>query len=469
MHLGALRTALFNYLYARKHGGYFALRIEDTDQKRLVDGSIEQILRTLNWTNMNHDDYKVQSERSSLYLEHANFLLEHNHAYKCYCTSERLSFLRGGQSAKYDRRCLSLTPEEIQELEDSKASFTIRMKIPPGKSEAPKEVTPGKKFGFTKFEDVVFGKIEIDNDTIDDQIIVKSDGLPTYHLANVVDDHDMNVTHVIRGMEWIPSTPKHVILYNMFGWKPPQFSHLPLLTTIDNQKLSKRHGHASVDWYREQGFLPSALINFVALLGWNPGTDKEVFLDFNELVSSFDIDRVGRGNSVVDLKKLEWLNAQHIRGMIDADIDGCMKTFRDLMCEKIGTEYDLLNNDEYLKKVLTTVKDRMKHLDDFKNFDYFFKPINFDSDGAKLFYENVISKISNKSEILSSLSKELTACDVWTHENIGAAINQCKTNGLNYKQCIQILRYYTSGSSVGASINHMLEALGKKKVIERLQ
>ncbi|EFC50613.1 predicted protein, partial [Naegleria gruberi] len=360
MHLGALRTSLFNYLFARKNGGKFHLRIEDTDQKRLVPGSVEQIQNTLKWASLNYDpitlqdgtviDHAVQSQRNEIYQYYVQQLLDNGYAYKCYCTEERLEEVRSVRGpSKYDRHCLYLSEEE----KPKEASYTIRMKIP-------------DNIQYTVFEDKVYGKIKIENKIVDDQVLMKSDGTPTYHLANVIDDHLMKVSHIIRGQEWISSTPKHCILYDMFGWERPTFSHLPLLCNEDGSKLSKRQGHASVDYYVNMGYLPEALTNFVALLGWHPGTNDEIFT-LEELVKNFDLEKINKGNCKVDLLKLEWINSQHIRTKIEKDMDQFLEILRPHLQQKS------IKEDEYLRKIVYIGRERIKRVPDFVDFfDYFF-------------------------------------------------------------------------------------------------
>jgi glutamyl-tRNA synthetase len=467
MHLGALRTALFNYLFAKQKGGDFALRIEDTDRKRLVPGSVDQILRTLEWTNIQKDDFAVQSERNELYHTHVNELIAKGHAYKCYCTEERLTQMReapGHGNAKYDRHCLThLTDQDKEKLELEKTPYVIRMKVFDSPESKKSKLKTSAK---TRIEDGVFGTIDVSHDEIDDQVLMKSDGTPTYHLANVVDDHDMGITHVIRGAEWIPSTAKHIMLYDMFGWKPPKFSHLPLLCMADGQKLSKRHGHASVDWYKEKGFLPMAVVNFVALLGWNPGNDQEVFLKMEDLISCFSIDRVGRGNSVVDIKRLEWINAQHIRALVDTNIEKAIELVMPDLKTILSAEQ--LADIEYIKKVLVTARDRMKHMSDLAhNFDYFFLDVNFESNRAQEFYKSKIVSIKERKQMMTELRESLETVE-WNQEAIGVAVNRVRDdNKRAYQQLIQLLRYYLTGSNVGAAINNTLETLGREVSMKR--
>lgn len=303
LHIGSLRTALFNYLFAKHNKGSFFLRIEDTDQARFVEGATEQIISSLKAYGIAPDNLEhlvFQSSRLNIYKEHADKLVAAGNAYECFCTPDRLEKLRAGQlearqSPKYDRFCLHLSDEEKQKFRDNGVVPVIRLKIPEGK---------------TFFKDLIFGEIKVENETLDDQVLLKSDGFPTYHLANVVDDHETKASHVIRGEEWIPSTPKHIILYKMFGWDPPQFAHLPLIVKPDHKKLSKRDQAADAQLYLKH-FETEAILNHIALLGWNPKTEQEIFT-LPELAENFSPEKVNRAPAVFDEQKLQWVNKQWI-------------------------------------------------------------------------------------------------------------------------------------------------------------
>ncbi|GJQ21423.1 MAG: hypothetical protein HBSIN02_17780 [Bacteroidia bacterium] len=277
LHVGGLRTALYNYLFARRNNGTFVLRIEDTDQSRKVEGAVENLIETLRWAGIEYDEGPgregdcgpyTQSQRLAIYEEHARKLIDTGHAYYCFCSPERLEQVRQKQIAMklppaYDRHCRDLPIDAVRRRREAGEATVIRMKVPVG--------------GETTFEDLIRGTVTIAHKVLDDQVIVKSDGFPTYHLAVVVDDHLMNISHVIRGEEWLPSTPKHIMLYQYFGWEVPRFAHLPLLLNPDKTKLSKRQGDVAVEDYRKKGYLKEAIINFVAFLGWNPGDEREIF------------------------------------------------------------------------------------------------------------------------------------------------------------------------------------------------
>lgn len=313
-HIGTAYMALFDYACARKTQGQFILRIEDTDQARYNPDSEHRIYAALHWLGLAWDEgpdiggphapYR-QSERLPLYQEHAHFLLAHGHAYRCFCTPARLEQMRKEQEAqrlppRYDRHCLRLSAEEVRDRVAAGESHVVRLKMPDG--------------GETSFDDLVRGTISFQNDLQDDTVLLKSDGFPTYHLAVVVDDHTMGITHVVRGEEWISSTPKHVVLYRAFGWDLPAFVHMPLMRNADKNKtkISKRKNHTSLDWYRDQGFLPAAMINYLALQGWSMPDGRETF-SLDQFLAAFTWDRVVAGGPVFDLKRLDDLNGQYIR------------------------------------------------------------------------------------------------------------------------------------------------------------
>ncbi len=321
MHIGTLRTALFDYFLARQSNGKFIIRIEDTDQCRLVPGAVENLLEMFEAVSISHDEGPflqndgtmiergefgpyVQSDRLGIYKKYADELVAKGMAYACFCTSERLEEMRKAQMAvkqttKYDRKCLALTAAEAQRRIDSGESYVIRIKIPEGK---------------TEFDDAIRGHVVFDHREVDDCIIMKSDGFPTYYLAATVDDQLMQITHVLRGEEWVSSTPKSIILFKMFGWPVPVFAHLPLLLGPDKKKLSKRTGDTAVEEYLKHGYLAEALVNFVATLGFNPSGDREIFT-IDELITSFDLNKVHSAGAILNMEKLDWMNKQYLMAM----------------------------------------------------------------------------------------------------------------------------------------------------------
>ncbi|MBW2734214.1 MAG: glutamate--tRNA ligase [Deltaproteobacteria bacterium] len=354
-HVGTAYVALFNYAFARRHGGKFILRIEDTDRARSTTASEEAIIRALRWLGLDWDEgpdkggphgpYR-QSERGTIYREHAEMLIERGHAYRCFCTPERLAELRGEQQkAKaskmgYDGKCRSLSPEEADERGRGGESFTVRLKMP--------------QEGETVLLDGLRGEIRIPNEQSDDQVLLKSDGMPTYHLANVVDDHLMGISHVIRAEEWISSAPKHLRLYEAFGWEPATFLHLPLLRNNDKNKskISKRRNPVSLDYYRDTGIIPEAMVNFLALMGWSYGEDQEKF-SLEQMVERFDLKEgsVSLSGPVFDLDKLSWLNGLYMRELSDEGLVDALMGWR--------------VNRDYLLRLAPLVRDRIQRFDEF--------------------------------------------------------------------------------------------------------
>ncbi len=314
LHIGGARTALFNWLLARNKKGVFVLRIEDTDQQRYVEGAMETIFRNLRWAGINWDEGAgiggeygpyVQSERKDIYKTYAEELVEKGKAYYCFCSKERLEEMRKGQEARheasrYDRHCRDLTDEEVEKKLSDNLPYVIRQKMPDD--------------GQVSFDDLVFGKITVNVNELEDQILMKSDGLPTYNFANVVDDHLMEITHILRGTEFLPSTPKFNLLYDAFGWEKPTYVHLPGITDSEHRKLSKRQGDVAVDDFIAKGYTKEAIVNYVALLGWNPGTEKEIF-SMDELIKEFSVEKIHKNPAIFDYKKLNWLNGQYLRKM----------------------------------------------------------------------------------------------------------------------------------------------------------
>ncbi|OGE73868.1 MAG: glutamate--tRNA ligase [Candidatus Doudnabacteria bacterium RIFCSPLOWO2_02_FULL_42_9] len=367
LHVGGLRTALYDYLFAKKNKGTYILRIEDTDKARTVPGALDNIVQTLHELGLTSDEgpywnngVKVrgdfgpyqQSERLSLYSKHAGELVKNKHAYYCFCTPERLEELRNTQEAahqppKYDKHCLKLTPEEVNQKLLNQEKHVVRLNVP-----ADQTIT---------FTDMVHGEISISSNDVDDQVLLKSDGYPTYHLASVVDDHLMKISHVIRGEEWIPSTPKHILLYAAFEWDQPQFAHLPLLLSKSKKKLSKRDGDVAVKDFLKQGYLPEALINFVVFLGWNPKTEQEIFT-IDELVEQFSFGKVNKSGAVFDLDKLDWINGMYIRKMDVKELyDKILLFLPEAETKPKSFIYKILELERERLKKLSEIGERVKY------------------------------------------------------------------------------------------------------------
>lgn len=366
MHVGNLRTALYEYLTAKHEGGDFILRIEDTDQERYVEGAIDIIYRTLEKTGLIHDEGPdkdkgfgpyVQSERQAtgIYLEYAKKLVDKGEAYYCFCSKERLDDLKvkaeeKKEVFKYDKHCLHLSKEEVEKNLANGMPYVIRQNIP--------------LEGTTSFTDEIYGSITVDNSELDDMVLIKSDGFPTYNFANVVDDHLMGITHVVRGNEYLSSTPKYNRLYEAFGWEYPLYIHCPLITNEEHQKLSKRSGHSSYEDLLEQGFLTEAIVNFVALLGWSPDTNQEIF-SLEELVEHFDYRNIGKAPAVFDLAKLRWMNGEYLKAM---DEDKFFQLAKPFLEQAIDKPYDL-------REIASLAKTRVDVLNDIPELVAFFNEL----------------------------------------------------------------------------------------------
>ncbi len=459
LHVGGLRTALYNYLFAKKQGGKFILRIEDTDRDRLVEGADKRIAMILRQFGLNYDEGPdvggdfgpyTQSERLDLYHQYAKQLIEQGRAYYCFCSPARLQKLRESQikakqAPKYDRYCCNLTSEEINQKIKQGESYVIRLKVPEGE---------------TSFFDIIRGEIVINNNTLDDQVLIKSDGFPTYHLAVVVDDHLMQITHVIRGEEWIPSTPKHVIIYQALGWPLPQYAHLPLLLNPDRSKLSKRQGDVAVEDYLSQGYLPEALLNFIALLGWNPGTDEEIF-SLDDLLKAFDLSRVQKSGAVFNREKLNWLNAYYIRKTDSAKLATLIKPYLQ--------ETDYFVEDKFdLEKVVKLFQERMEKLSDIKEKAEFLFVLP-DYDG-----EILIPKKSTKEKTVDALKlcqKLLQEYQLdWQEDKLREFLDkERERHNFTRAEMFWPLRVAVSGAATSPDVFAILDVLGRDEALQRIE
>ncbi len=364
LHIGGLRTALYNYLFARHTGGTFILRIEDTDRTRIVPDAMENLIHTLQKLDITFDEGPIiggnygpyiQSERLDLYKKEAQKLLDAGFAYRCFCTPETLAQMRAEQQAKgefvtYDRRCLNLTPAEIEAKLAKGEPYVLRLKMPETRT--------------FRFNDIIRGEVEMDSAQSDDQVLIKSDGYPTYHLASVVDDHYMDISYVIRGEEWLSSMPKHLWLYECFGWTPPQWVHLPLILNPDRTKLSKRMNDVAVEDYLERGYLKEAIINFVALLGWHSADNREIF-SLEELCQEFTLERVNKSGAIFDLNKLNWMNGWYLRNLpLDTIVERSKPYF-----EK---EHLSIPDSDKLTKIVATARERCTLLSDLVQYSKMF-------------------------------------------------------------------------------------------------
>lgn len=445
LHIGSLRTALYNYLFARKNGGDFVLRIEDTDRTRYVEGATENILRTLSWCGIEWDEGPyIQSERLEIYLAHAEKLLASGNAYYCTCTPARLEELRQIQMAAkkptmYDGHCRDLS---ISHKSLASSTYVVRLKIP--------------RTGKTAFADIIHGKLEFENKLIDDQVLLKSDGYPTYHLANVVDDHEMKISHVIRGEEWLPSTPKHVLLYKAFGWKNPEFAHLPLLLNSDHSKLSKRQGDVAVEDYVKKGYLKDALINFVALLGWNPRADKELYR-LDELIANFELTKVNKSGAVVNFEKLDWMNGHYIRQMPLQQLT------------KLAIPYLKTEDQRLAAKVVALEQERLKKLSDLTGETEFFFAEQLHYEPQILVWkkspkENVAPTLQAVYDFLKSYTQKWEA--KLLEDTIKEWINR---TGRGVGDTLWPMRVALSGRTASPPPFEIAAILGKEKTLSRIQ
>ncbi len=480
LHIGGLRTALTDFLFARKNKGKFILRIEDTDRKRLVEGSVERIIQSLNWAGIEIDegvildkDRKlkeqgsygpyIQSKRLKIYQQYVQQLLDEGKAYYCFCSAERLEKMRKeqlkkGEAPKYDRHCLSLSPEEIQSKIKRGEKYVVRFKIPEGK---------------TTFTDLVYGKIEVDNATLDDQVILKSDAYPTYHLASVVDDHLMKITHVFRGAEWIASTPKHILLYQALGWEKeqPLFCHMPNILNKNRRKLSKREGSVSVQDFKKQGYPPEALINFIALLGWNPKTEQEIFT-LDELIEQFDTAKMNRAGGIFDLDRLNWISAQHIKKMSLDKLYNYAKPFlekKEFYQQWLKENSDLSSQEQekFIKKVLSVERERLEKFTQVgeENIFFFQKEVSFEIDEIRW-------KNQSDAELRENLEKALKTLENideknWKKDEIERSL--LATAGEKRGDLLFPLRFVLTGQKRSPSPFEVAWVLGKKKTLQRIK
>ena len=458
MHIGNLRTAIFEYLLAKKYNGSFILRIEDTDQTREVEGAIDFIYKTLELCGFSIDEGPnndkgygpyIQSERKDIYKKNAEELVEKGKAYYCFCSEEELEAMRKRAEARkrpfvYDGRCSRLSKEKIAENLANGIPYVIRQKMP--------------KTGVTVVEDLIYGKIKIDNSILDDQILLKSDGFPTYNFANVVDDHLMDITHVIRGKEYLDQTAKYNLLYEAFGWEKPTYIHVAMVLGEDGNKLSKRNGDASfMDLYNE-GFLPSAIVNYLCLLGWSPANNQEVFT-MDELINNFDETRISKSSSQYDVKKLEWFNHQYIQKMPDEEYLTWIK--------KYFTKDVSNKSDEWVNRLLLIYKSHLNYGKEINELveNFFNDNIEMNAE-AKEFMESdqVIERV------ISYFKAELEKLDDWNVDVINTAINNVK-NALNVKGKLLYMpiRIKASGLMHGPDLADTIYLIGKDTVIKRLK
>ncbi len=490
LHVGNLRSALYDFLFAKQNQGTMILRIEDTDQKRYVEGSVEKLIESLRWANLDwqegafqtaeikdnkttvvtSESYPgiievgdsgpyIQSERLEIYQKYAEQLVQEGKAYYCFCEPERLEQMREEQIAqkrahKYDRYCLkNVSQDQINENLKKGCAHTIRLKVPNDET--------------IVFEDMIRGKVSFSTNTIDDQVLIKSDGFPTYHLASVVDDHLMKISHVIRGEEWLPSTPKHILLYRTFGWEEPTFAHLPLLLNPDKTKLSKRQGDVAVEDYLKKGYLKEALINFIALLGWNPGggQTQEIF-SLDELVKNFRLEKVHKAGAVFDLKKLDWINSQYIKKLSISDLLEKAQPFlreKDFF-QEAPTEFQ---QKDYLEKILTIEQERLSKLSEVgEENKFFFKDkLSYEKEllvWKEMDFGSVKTNLRQALDVLKEIVPDGWRRDILAEKLLAAA-------GENRGEFLWPLRVALTGEQKSPSPSDVAWVLGQKESIQRIE
>ena len=460
MHVGNLRTALYAYLIAKHEGGDFILRIEDTDQERYVEGAVDIIYRTLASTGLVHDEGPdkdggvgpyVQSQRQEqgIYLEYAKQLIEKGEAYYCFCDQERLDSLKqevaGKEISIYDKHCLSLSKEEIEANLKAGKPYVIRQNNP--------------RTGTTTFADEIYGDITVDNAELDDMILIKSDGYPTYNFANVIDDHLMGITHVVRGNEYLSSAPKYNRLYEAFGWEVPKYVHCPLITNEDHQKLSKRCGHSSYEDLIEQGFLTEAVVNFVALLGWSPSSDEEIF-SLEELVKEFDYHRISKSPAVFDMVKLRWMNGEYMKKMDD-------EKFYEMALPYIK---EVITKDLDFHKIAAMVKTRIEVFPDIKDHIDFFEQVP-EYDTSMYNHKKMKSTEASSLQVLQEVKPLLEAQDDYSNDALFAMLSAyAKEHGYKIGFVMWPIRTALSGKQMTpAGATEILEVLGKEESLVRIQ
>ncbi len=463
LHVGGARTALFNWLYARHHSGRFILRIEDTDELRSTEESIANILEGLKWLGLDWDEGPgkggefgpyAQMERIEIYRKYAGELLEKGFAYRCYCTGEELAerreeALENGKPPGYDGRCFHLSESDRKKFQDEGRKFVLRFRVPGD--------------GVTRFSDIIRGDVEFKNSVIDDFVILKSGGTPTFNFANVIDDNLMQITHVIRGDEHLSNTPRQILLYNALGFKVPEFAHLPMIHGPDGTKLSKRHGAVSVEWFRKEGFLPDALVNYLALLGWGTSESQQVFGSREEMIKKFSIDRVSKNPAVFDIKKLEWMNGHYIRKLT---LDNLFELVIPFLKVKNFIKGESSEEKQFVLSVLSLERERLKKLSQITEFsDFFFlDDIVYDPETV----DEVLKK-EGVPELLESFSRVLETVEPFDIATTEKVIREfIADRNLKAKDLMQPVRAAITGKKASPGLFEVMVLLGKEKVLRRI-
>lgn len=471
VHIGGLRTALYNYLFAKKNGGKYILRVEDTDQTRYVEGAIEGMLRSMDWAKVYHDEGVIlegdqvgekgdlgpyiQSQRIDIYQKYIKTLLESGDAYYCFCPKDRLEELREKQKAEgltsgYDGHCRKLTEEEVKQRLAAGDEYVIRLKFPENRD--------------IEFNDIVRGQVVMNTKDLDDQVLIKSDGFPTYHFAVVVDDHLMEITHVIRGEEWLSSTPKHVYLYEVFGWEKPQYVHLPNILNQDRKKLSKRHGDVAVEDFWKKGYLPEGLVNYIALVGWSPEGNEEIF-SIEELEQEFSLERVSKAGGVFDINKLNWVNGHYIR-------ESSVERITDLAIPYLIeagyiTEDDVKERYDWLKDLVSVLQDRISYIAEIKEkaVIFFKTEIELKDDEAK-----ELIKLDHLPQLLDVLKTKVEEAET-IDEDFGKTVFKeiQKETGIKGPNLFKPIRVVLTGEVQGPDLPLVMKVLGSENILKRIE
>ncbi|HHV38666.1 MAG TPA: glutamate--tRNA ligase [Tepidimicrobium sp.] len=471
LHIGGLRTALYNYLFAKHSGGKFILRIEDTDRSRYVEGAIEDLIESLNWAGIKYDegvfiedgkvvergDYGpyIQSKRLDIYQKYVDLLIEQGDAYYCFCSKDRLDEVREEQKVKglipkYDGFCRSLSLDEARERISEGEEYVVRLKLPHNRD--------------IKFHDVVRGDITINTEDIDDQVLLKSDGYPTYHMAVVIDDHLMGITHIVRGEEWLSSVPKHVYLYEVLGWDIPVFVHLPTVLNKDRKKLSKRHGDVAVEDFMSKGYLPEGLINYLALVGWSPENNQEIF-SMEELIKAFSFERVAKTGGIFDINKLNWVNGHHIRNY---DLDELTRLAIPYLKEAgYIDDRDIKEKYNWIKTMVETVREGISYISEItEKVDIFFNNKIEPED------ENALSMLKGQQvpAILDAFKEELKEIEEVDEEFTKGIMKRIqRATGVKGKDLFMPTRVALTGNSHGPELTSIMYILGKQNILARIE
>ena len=466
LHIGSLRTLLYNYLFAKKNKGKLLLRIEDTDKQRYVNGAEKEIIKTIKTFNLNFDEKPLfQSSRLKIYKKHAEQLVKQNKAYYCFCTKQRLDKMRKQQIEqkiipKYDRHCLNLTKQEIEQKLKNNIPHVIRLKLPDNED--------------IILNDEVYGKVKINTNDLDDQVLLKSDGYPTYHLAVVIDDNEMGITHVIRGEEWLPSTPKHIILYQIFGWKIPKYIHLPLLLNPNKTKLSKRQGDIAVEDFLEKGYLPEAILNYIAFLGWNPKTTKEIY-SLEELIKDFSIEKINKAGAIFNIEKLNWFNAYYVRKIVKEkkeDYKNLLKQAQKFLPKDL--------NNEQIANIVQIFSSRINYSAELKELSNFLFKLPSYRPNMLIFKKGnkspqLKNKCGDKDKTKKGLNLALenlqkTENGQWNEQGLNQILKQItENNNLSPGDIFWPVRLAISGLEKSPSPAEILWVLGKEESLKRIK